>query len=138
MLGLTLFSPLPVDSSQQSSPALETHTEANRVVSEPLREEIQDTSSPHDVHHIIHTASLKHGVDEQMISDIIKCESNYDPKAVGDGGASRGLVQIHRPSHPDITDEQAFDPHFAVEFITSEVAKGNLWMWSCARILGYV
>lgn len=65
----------------------------------------------------------------------IRCESNFNPRAVGDGGKSRGLAQIHKPSHPDITDEQAFDPYFAIDFMAKEFKNGNKWKWTCWRNL---
>ncbi len=47
---------------------------------------------------------------------------------------SYGLSQIHLPSHPDITKEQATDPDFALEFMAKNISKGKINMWSCARI----
>jgi soluble lytic murein transglycosylase-like protein len=67
---------------------------------------------------------------------VIKCESSYNPNAVGDSGHSRGLAQIHRPSHPTITDAQAFDPDFAIEFMAKAMSQGDAWMWSCWKNIG--
>lgn len=58
-------------------------------------------------------------------------ESSWNPEAVGDGGDSRGVVQIHRPSHPDITDEQALDPYWAIEWMAKEFSEGRAWQWTC-------
>lgn len=77
-----------------------------------------------------------YGVNEDVMYNVIKCESSLNPKAVGDGGQSRGLSQIHRPSHPHITDEQAFDEDFAIEFMAREMSQGNAWKWSCWKLAG--
>lgn len=66
---------------------------------------------------------------------VIKCESGGNTNAVGDGGHSRGLVQIYQPAHPDITPTQAFDPEFAVSFMAKEWSEGNQWKWTCWKQL---
>lgn len=71
---------------------------------------------------------------KEMVSTI-KCESSFKPDAVGDGGHSRGLSQIHAPSWPDVTDEQAFDPVFAVSFMAEQFKRGNERAWTCWRLL---
>ena len=77
--------------------------------------------------------SLKYNVKESVMRKVISCESSYKIKAVGDGGKSFGLVQIHLPSHPYVTKEQAFDPDFALNFLASNLAKGKGKMWTCYR-----
>lgn len=77
-----------------------------------------------------------HGVNAEVMKDTIFCESSYNPNAVGDSGRSRGLSQIFKPAHPHITDEQAFDPDFAINFMATEMANGNAWKWSCWKSLG--
>jgi len=62
-------------------------------------------------------------------------ESTWNPKAVGDGGQSLGLVQIHLPSHPTVTKEQALDYIFAINFIVDEFLSGNEKYWTCWRAL---
>lgn len=62
---------------------------------------------------------------------MIQCESQYNPKAIGDNGTSFGLVQIHLIAHPDITKTQALDPAFAVDFLAHQIALGNGHIWSC-------
>lgn len=46
-----------------------------------------------------------------------KLESGWNPGAVGDGGTSFGIFQIHLPAHPNVTAEQAKDPAFAARFM---------------------
>ena len=48
---------------------------------------------------------------------------------------SYGLSQIHLPSHPNISLEQATDPDFAIEFMAQNLSKGKGKMWTCYRKL---
>lgn len=89
-----------------------------------------------DINLIIARKAWVYGVSEKTLHAVISCESQYNPLAVGDGGHSRGLVQIYDNYHPDITHAQAFDPEFAVGFLAKEIKNGNGDMWTCARMLG--
>jgi hypothetical protein len=48
---------------------------------------------------------------------------------------SYGLAQIHLPSHPDVSHEEATDPDFAIEFMAKHWDTHKSW-WVCARKLG--
>lgn len=74
-------------------------------------------------------------VSRSVVRAVIACESTWNIKAVGDGGHSHGLVQIHEPSHPEITREQAQNPWFAVDYLAKEISKGNGNQWTCFRHL---
>ena len=90
--------------------------------------------------------SLKNGVKYSDIYATVQCETagTFDPtiqsRITGKNGREQsfGLAQIHLPSHPDITREQATDPDFALDWMTSEWSKGRSWQWSCARKLGII
>lgn len=68
----------------------------------------------------------KNGVNEKLAQYIVAQESNYDPTLIGDMKIkcpstgkpvrSRGLVQITECYYPEITDAQAFDPNFNLDF----------------------
>lgn len=47
---------------------------------------------------------------------VVATESGGRSDAVQPGGKGRGLVQIDLGQHPDITEAQAFDPDFAMEW----------------------
>lgn len=73
---------------------------------------------------------------------IVKCESNYrpdvqsfhpDPNSPNGREESYGLVQIHLPSHPSVSLEQATDIEFALDFLASNVKNGKQRMWTCGR-----
>lgn len=77
----------------------------------------------------------QYNVNAELMSAVVKCESTFNPDAIGDYGNSFGLVQIHLPSHPTITKEQAYDPDFALDFLAKNLAKGKGNMWTCYRIV---
>lgn len=70
-----------------------------------------------------------------QIERVITCESSWNPASIGDFNHSFGLVQIHLPSNPSVSKEQALDPTFALNFITDKFIQGHQKMWSCYRIL---
>ena len=79
----------------------------------------------------IDTMATKYGVSSEVMNVVIKCESEYNIKALGDGGKSRGLSQIHSYYHPDVLDEEAYNPEFAIEFLAEKLSKGEGYLWSC-------
>lgn len=79
------------------------------------------------------TEANRMGVSFHEVSVTIGCESGWDADAIGDGGDSRGLVQIHGPSWPDITEVQAHDPYFAIDFLIEKFSEGEQKLWSCWR-----
>ena len=80
--------------------------------------------------------SEKFDVPIETATSIIKCESGFKPYAVGDSGTSYGLVQIHLPAHPYVSKQQALDENYSLWFLFSNISKGKIGMWSCAKMLG--
>jgi len=66
----------------------------------------------------------------------IACESRFNKDAIGDSGNSYGIAQIHLPSHPYISKEQALNPFFALNWMSNEWSKGNAKIWSCWHTSG--
>lgn len=92
-------------------------------------------SKPLTIDEKIDVAAAKYNVSPSLMKKVIFCESSYNPKAVGDGGTSFGLSQIHTPAWPNITKEQAFDEDFAIEFMAEKFSKNKQNLWSCYRIV---
>ena len=80
------------------------------------------------------TKALEARISPATVLAVIQCESTWVPTARGDGGHSRGLVQIHDQYH-DIPDELADDPQFAIGFLVDALADGKGDMWTCYRNL---
>lgn len=83
---------------------------------------------------IVIEAAIRHEIDVQKFLKTAKCESSLRPKAVGDGGKSMGIFQIHLPSHPSVSKEEAFDPYFASDW-SAKKFKENPRIWTCYRNL---
>ena len=128
---LLLFWFLPTFGASRVSPLPPAETlEIERTAT--FEAEQYQPLSPHEI--IIKTAK-NGGVNPDVALAIAKCESGLNPLAVGDGGQSRGLWQIHRPSWPEITDAQAFDPEWSTAWAVEKL-KSRPAHWTCWRILG--
>ena len=80
----------------------------------------------------------EYNVSATLMTKIISCESGFNERALGDSGYSRGLVQIHSKYHPTITDEQAYDAEFAVNFLAEKLSEGDGHLWTCYRLISRV
>lgn len=68
----------------------------------------------------------KNGVNEKLAQYVVSRESQYNPNAKGDLHTkcpttgkpvlARGLTQITRCYHPEVSDAQAYDPNFNLDF----------------------
>lgn len=80
----------------------------------------------------------KYGRNPDHLKAIIECESQGSTtiqsfhKKNGVREDSWGLVQIHLPSHPTITKEQAIDPSFAIEFLAENIDEVT---WTCEELI---
>lgn len=83
----------------------------------------------------IRDRSKEESVSREIVLNVLKCESRLNPNALGDHGHSRGLAQIHNQYHPEISDEQAYDPYFAVDYLIEGIKEGRGHEWSCYRML---
>lgn len=66
-------------------------------------------------------AASKYGINPSILAGLIAQESNFDPMA--DNGEDRGIVQINRAAHPEVSDDQAFDANFAIDWAAKEVSR---------------
>ena len=88
----------------------------------------------------IDNIASKWKIASSTLYNLVQGESQFD--LLADNGVDRGLVQISRKYWPDITDEQAFDVDFSLNFAAEAISKGKENQWvvcSCvsfARALG--
>ena len=105
----------------------ETKEEVAEITSLPKQ------TTPEQIKLSLVNVSKKYGLDETFIK-IAECESGLSPNVIGDGGLSFGLWQIHLPSHPEVTKEQALDPEWATEWAVKKFLT-NPKIWTCYRLL---
>lgn len=94
----------------------------------------------------------EYGVSGEQVYRTAYCENNtFDPNrqsehrytfsnpkwgtVAGERERSFGLPQIHLPSHPNITHEQATDPEWSLEWMVKEFANGRASAWTCWKQL---
>jgi hypothetical protein len=89
--------------------------------------------TPVQVRSYVRTEALEHGVDPLVALWIVKHESSYNPRAKGDGEASRGLWQISRIYHPEVSDAVAFNVTSSTEWSLQRIRSGKANEWSSYR-----
>jgi hypothetical protein len=75
--------------------------------------------------------------DIETILRVLKCESSFvsEQSRIYKNGVrepSFGIAQIHLPSHPDVTKEQALDEEFSIHW-TAKKWVGGFRSWSCYK-----
>jgi len=90
---------------------------------------------PQTVEDIVRKLARSSNLDEDKVVFIAKCESQLEPKTLGDGHLtckrtgepmrSRGIWQINECYHPEVSDKQAFDPEWATNWAIKKFKKGT-------------
>jgi hypothetical protein len=103
-----------------------------RVPSGPLKFP-SATPTAREVKGYVQTQALQHGVDPKLALWIVKHESHFNPRAKGDGEASRGLWQISKIYHPEVSDAMAFNVASSTEWSLERIRSGKVNEWSTYR-----
>lgn len=74
--------------------------------------------------------AANYGVSDAIMQTIIQNESQYQWNDVGDHGTSFGACQIHLPAHPDITQAEAENPDFCLDWTARQIVAGHAEMWT--------
>ena len=67
--------------------------------------------------------------------NLANCESKLDPLAIGDQGNSRGLFQIHKKFHPEVSTLMAFNIEQSTAWTIDMINAGKQGQWSCNSIV---
>jgi hypothetical protein len=81
----------------------------------------------------IQAQALKHGVSPKLALWIVRHESQFNPQAKGDGEASRGLWQISKIYHPEVSDAMAFNVRSSTQWSLERIKSGKANEWSTYR-----
>ena len=81
----------------------------------------------------VQTEAVEHGVNPTLALWIVKHESQFNPRARGDGEASRGLWQISKIYHPEVSDAMAFNVRSSTEWSLQRIRSGKAREWSTYR-----
>lgn len=89
------------------------------------------------VPYTIATIARQYGMDPQQMLFLTYKESGWNCHLPGDHGKSFGCWQIHLPSHPEITREQAEDIVWSTHWsIQTMIHDGSCRQWSTCKLLG--
>lgn len=92
-----------------------------------------DAPGVREVKAYVRTRAVQQGVDPHLALWIVQHESSFNPHAKGDGEASRGLWQISRVYHPEVTDAEAFSVSSSTEWSLGQIRSGKVNEWSSYR-----
>lgn len=105
----------------------------HHAIADAPRGQIMPVATTSEINSIIDRQAWVNGVSAARMHQLIRCESSKNQNAVGDEGRSFGLVQIFLPAHPEISQEEALNPEFAIRYLAREMKKGNISQWTCGR-----
>jgi len=102
-----------------------------------------------DLEYAVHEVAGAHGVDGDLLWEMVLLESEGDPDAIGDDGAAVGLLQFHgretydtwawlccKYGHEEwIADDWRFDPEANATIGALAVADGYGKLWTSYRVL---
>lgn len=83
----------------------------------------------------IDNIALAHNISTTTLYNLVRYESRLDPNA--DNGQDRGIVQINREAWPEITDEQAFDPEWSLNWAAEKIANDESHIWTVCNCYSY-
>jgi len=86
-----------------------------------------------EVKSYVQSQAAKFGVNPNLALWIVKHESQFNPRAKGDGEASRGLWQISKIYHPEVSDAVAFNVASSTEWSLERIRSGKAREWSTYR-----
>lgn len=88
---------------KKTSTPIQSKATERRSASQSNISRMQPTANRPDMQTMIARIAREEGVDPALALSIAHIETGgtFDPNALGDNGNSRGLFQIHGPSHPD-------------------------------------
>ena len=91
------------------------------------------TPTPHrrlSVQAYVQSASKAAGVNPRVADWIVSHESRHHPEATGDRGESRGLWQINKAWHPEVSDACAYDVTCSTDWSLERIRTGYVDEWS--------
>ena len=78
----------------------------------------------------VRSAAKAAGVNPRIAEWIVAHESSRRPEATGDDGESRGLWQINKDWHPEVSDACAYDVRCSTDWSLERIREGYSDEWS--------
>ena len=86
--------------------------------------------TPSEVPDYVQRSAKAAGVSPRVAEWIVSHESQHHPGATGDGGESRGIWQINRVYHPEVSDKCAYDVRCSTDWSLRRIHDGYVSEWS--------
>ena len=108
----------------------------NKVTASPIPSSSalwKGTSNPQErlrLRAYVEDAAKTRGVNPQVADWIVTHESQHHPEATGDGGESRGLWQINKAWHPEVSDACAYNVTCSTDWSLERIRDGYVDEWS--------
>lgn len=91
------------------------------------------------IENVVTYFAKENGVDHELLLKVMECESHGNPNTVGDGGRSRGIFQIQKPTWDRFTKGMGETLDYTSSFDQAKVAAwafanghGNEWTTAVA------
>lgn len=81
--------------------------------------------------------ALEHKISTTTFSTLIDEESRWDTQAYNKKTEARGLLQISRIWHPEVSDICAFDPECAMNWSAQRIKDGHIDEWQPCNCYSY-
>lgn len=82
---------------------------------------------PSNLAPLIHDSAVKAGVDPNVFASLLFSEHGFQTtpgiNMNTNGSYDRGIAQINNQAHPEVSDQQALDPNFAVPYAANLLGK---------------
>ena len=108
------FFEIPSEQIERFAPPEHGVAAATSPNAPPVNEPHNAPASQLTVKELITTTALRHGIDPDFITSVVKAESDFNPQAVSSKGA-RGLMQLMPQTAADLGVENSFDPVANIE-----------------------
>lgn len=81
------------------------------------------------------TTAAQYGLNQALFVKVVQCESSFNPDAIGDGGTSFGIAQLHNPSTDwHIATSTALDARQALAIMAEAWVNHEQNRWSCYKL----
>lgn len=81
--------------------------------------------------------ALAHNIATTTLYNLITSESNWNPDARNNGG-DLGIAQINPKYWPDITEAEALDPDFSMNFAADQISKNEGVHWVSCNCVQFI
>lgn len=106
---------------------------------EPRKDAERPRGEPETLKEMSDRISKEYAPGEPLatLRNLVWTESRWDPDAKNSGG-DRGLVQINKWYHPEVSDSEAYDPEWALIFAAKAIDKGRETQWVACNCYLYL